>query len=106
MDVINLHKFGIKNVVANLGTAMTERQLDLIWRFFTSPVICLDGDESGKKAAIRAAERLFPLMKDDCKIGEDSLKLYFRIDKESNLYVKCQDKNREDLGEFNLGNIF
>ena len=44
-------------------------------------------------------------MKDDCKIGEDSLKLYFRID-ESNLYIKCQDKNREDLGEFNLGNIF
>ncbi len=46
------------------------------------------------------------VMKDDCKIGEDSLKLYFRIDKESNLYVKCQDKNRKDLGEFNLGNIF
>tara|TARA_Y100000590_G_scaffold67278_1_gene72957 strand:+ start:574 stop:2361 length:1788 start_codon:yes stop_codon:yes gene_type:complete len=63
MDVINLHKFGIKNVVANLGTAMTERQLDLVWRFFKKPIICLDGDVSGKKAAIRAAERLFPLMK-------------------------------------------
>ena len=34
MDVINLHKFGIQNVVANLGTAMTERQLDLIWKIF------------------------------------------------------------------------
>ena len=45
-------------------------------------------------------------MKNDCKIGEDSLKLFFRIDKESNLYVKCQDANREYLGEFNLGNIF
>jgi DNA primase len=68
MDVVNLHKFGIQNVVANLGTAMTEKQLDLIWRFFKNPIICLDGDSSGKKAAIRAAERLFPLMKADFNI--------------------------------------
>jgi len=68
MDVINLHKFGIQNVVANLGTAMTERQIDLIWRFFKNPIICLDGDDSGKKAALRAAERLFPLMKAEYNI--------------------------------------
>ena len=68
MDVINLHKFGIQNVVANLGTAMTERQLDLIWKFFKNPIICLDGDISGQKAALRAAERLFPLMKADYNI--------------------------------------
>ena len=68
MDVINLHKFGIKNVVANLGTAMTERQIDLIWKFFKKPIVCLDGDASGKKAAVRAAERLFPIMKLDSNI--------------------------------------
>jgi len=68
MDVVNLHKFEIQNVVANLGTAMTEKQIDLIWRFFKNPIICLDGDLSGKKAAIRAAERLFPLMKPDYNI--------------------------------------
>ena len=68
MDVINLHKYGIQNVVANLGTAMTERQLDLIWRFFKKPIICLDGDISGRKAALRAAEKLFPLMKSDYNI--------------------------------------
>ena len=68
MDVVNLHKFKIENVVANLGTALTERQIDLIWRFFKKPVICLDGDVSGKKAAVRAAERLFPLMKPDFNI--------------------------------------
>jgi len=68
MDVINLHKFGIQNVVANLGTAMTERQIDLIWRFFKNPIICLDGDSSGQKAALRAAVRLFPLMKPDFNI--------------------------------------
>ena len=63
MDVVNLHKFGIQNVVANLGTAMTERQLDLIWKFFKNPIICLDGDISGKKAALRVAEKLFSLLK-------------------------------------------
>ena len=68
MDVVNLHKFGIKNVVANLGTALTERQMDLSWRFFKNPVICLDGDISGQKAALRAAERLFPLLKEDLNI--------------------------------------
>ena len=68
MDVVNLHKFGFKNVVANLGTAMTERQIDLIWRFFKKPIICLDGDTSGRKAALRAAERLFPIMKPDFNI--------------------------------------
>ena len=68
MDVVNLHKFGIQNVVANLGTAMTERQIDLIWRFFKNPIICLDGDVSGQKAALRAAERMFPLMKPDYNI--------------------------------------
>ena len=68
MDVVNLHKFGIQNVSANLGTAMTEKQLDLIWKFFKNPIICLDGDVSGQKAAVRAAERLFPLMKPDFNI--------------------------------------
>ena len=69
MDVISLHKFGIKNVVANLGTAMTEKQIDLIWKFFRNPIVCLDGDGSGQKSsALRVAERLFPLMKSDVNI--------------------------------------
>jgi len=68
MDVLNLYKFGIKNVVANLGTALTENQIELLWRFFKNPIICLDGDVSGKKAAVRAAERLFPLIKADFNI--------------------------------------
>ena len=68
MDVINLHKFGIKNVVANLGTAITERQITVISNYFKNPIICLDGDVSGRKAALRAAERLFPLVKSDFNI--------------------------------------
>ena len=68
MDVVSLSKSGIKNVVANLGTALTEKQIDLAWRFFKNPIICLDGDVSGKKAALRAAERLFPLIKSDSNV--------------------------------------
>ncbi len=45
-------------------------------------------------------------LNNDCKIGEDSLKLYFSITEDSSLHVKCLDINEKDLGEFNLGNIF
>ena len=47
---------------------MTERQISLIWKFFSNPIICLDGDESGQKAAIRIAEKLFPLINEKNKI--------------------------------------
>ena len=45
-------------------------------------------------------------LKNKCKIGEDSLKLYFRIANDSTLYIRCKDINEKELGEFNLGNIF
>ena len=31
---------GIKNVISNSGTAITERQINLIWKFFSNPIIC------------------------------------------------------------------
>ncbi len=68
MDVLSLFNFGIKNVVSNSGIAVTESQINLIWRFFSNPTICLDGDDSGQKAALRAAERLIPLINENNKI--------------------------------------
>ena len=68
MDVVSVYSSGIKNVIANSGTALTERQIDLIWKFFTNPIICLDGDDSGQKAALRIAEKLFPLINEKNKI--------------------------------------
>ncbi len=68
MDVLAVYASGIKNVISNSGTALTERQINLIWKFFSNPIICLDGDESGQKAALRIAERLFPLINDNNKI--------------------------------------
>ena len=68
MDVVSIYSTGIKNVIANSGTALTDRQINLIWKFFSNPIICLDGDQSGQNAAIRIAERLFPLINEENKI--------------------------------------
>ena len=68
MDVVSVYSSGVKNVIANSGTALTERQINLIWKFFSNPIICLDGDESGQKAALRIAEKLFPLINEKNKI--------------------------------------
>ena len=68
MDVVSVYASGIKNVIANSGTALTERQISLIWKFFSNPIICLDGDESGQNAALRIAEKLFPLINEKNKI--------------------------------------
>jgi len=56
MDVVGLSKSGIENVVANLGTSLTDRQILILNQFFDDIIICFDGDESGYKAALRAAE--------------------------------------------------
>ena len=56
MDVVGLSKNGIENVVANLGTSLTDRQISILNQFFDDIIICFDGDESGYKAALRAAE--------------------------------------------------
>ena len=68
MDVVSVYASGIKNVIANSGTALTERQINLIWKFFPDPIICLDGDQSGQRAAHRIAEKLFCLINDENKI--------------------------------------
>ena len=68
MDVVSLYSAGIKNVISNSGTALTENQIELVWKFFSDPIICLDGDKSGQAASLRIAERLFPLINENNKI--------------------------------------
>ena len=65
MDVIALDRAGISEVVAPNGTALTEGQLERLWRLDPSPILCFDGDNAGKKAAIRAATRALPLLRPD-----------------------------------------
>jgi DNA primase len=68
MDVVSLYSAGVKNVISNSGTALTDTQIELIWKFFSSPIICLDGDQSGQSAALRIAEKLLPLINENNKI--------------------------------------
>ena len=65
MDVIALDQAGIGEVVAPLGTALTEQQLERLWRLDPAPIVCFDGDNAGKKAAIRAAMRALPMLRPD-----------------------------------------
>lgn len=60
MDVIAMHASGFENVVAPLGTALTERQMALLWRLHSEPILCFDGDGAGVKAAYRAIEMVLP----------------------------------------------
>ncbi len=60
MDVIALAQAGFENVVAPLGTALTENQLELLWRMAGEPMLCFDGDKAGLKAAWRAADLALP----------------------------------------------
>ncbi len=61
-DVIALNRAGYAEAVAPLGTALTESHLHALWRMAPEPILCLDGDEAGKRAAYRAAERALPLL--------------------------------------------
>ncbi len=69
MDVIGLSKNKIDNVVANLGTSLTSRQILTLNQFFDEIVICFDGDDSGYKAAVRAAENSIIELKPEKKIS-------------------------------------
>lgn len=60
MDVIALDRAGIAEAVAPNGTALTEAQLERLWRLDPAPILCFDGDPAGRKAAIRAAMRALP----------------------------------------------
>ncbi len=62
MDVIALVEAGFGGAVAPLGTAVTEDQLRLMWRIHPEPVIALDGDKAGVRAALRVIDLALPLL--------------------------------------------
>lgn len=63
LDAIAVWQAGIKSVVATLGTAFTEEQIQRLWRYAAEPVVCFDGDRAGVKAAHRAIDRILPQLK-------------------------------------------
>ena len=124
MDVIGLTKNGINNVVANLGTALTEKQILILNQYFGSIIICFDGDQSGKNAALRAAENCIANLQPDKNIsflflpeGEDpdsyinknGKEIFKKFTKENvtsiydfifNSYQKDSDKSPSSLAKF------
>ncbi|MBV1837674.1 DNA primase [Acetobacter estunensis] len=62
MDVIALHQAGFVGAVAPLGTALTPEQMEMLWQVTPAPILCLDGDAAGRRAAVRAAETALPLL--------------------------------------------
>ena len=69
MDVVGLSKNKVENVVANLGTSLTTRQILTLNQFFQHITVCFDGDESGYKAALRAAENSIVELKPEKEIS-------------------------------------
>jgi DNA primase len=62
MDVIACQRAGLP-AVAPMGTALTEEQMERLWRVSHEPILCFDGDAAGLRAAYRAIERSLPLLK-------------------------------------------
>ena len=63
VDVIALVTTGFAGAVAPLGTALTENQLQLLWKMADEPILCFDGDGAGQRAAFRAADLALPHLK-------------------------------------------
>ena len=110
MDVISLNNRGIENCVANLGTALTERQVAILNQFFNEIVICFDGDESGYRAAVRAAENSIKELKPEKQISflflpdnEDPDTFISKNGKEK--FLKYYETNKILIHEFLFDNL-
>ena len=110
MDVIGLNNYGVENCVANLGTALTEKQILILNQFFNEIVICFDGDESGYKAAVRAAENSIKELQPEKQIsflflpeGEDPDTFVSKNGKEN--FINYYQTNKIPIHEFLFENL-
>lgn len=62
MDAIACQRAGVA-AVAPLGTALTEEQMEMLWRLHGEPTLSFDGDRAGRQAASRSIDRALPLLK-------------------------------------------
>ncbi len=72
MDVIALHQAGYKNVVASMGTALTEEQFNMLKRTTRNIVLALDADQAGQNATLRGLETARRTMDEDLEVSFDS----------------------------------
>ena len=98
MDVIRLYNNQILNCVANLGTALTNKQILLLGQFFSEIIICFDGDESGYKAALRAAENSLKFLQPEKQISF----LFLPNGEDPDSFV--ESKGKEDFLKYSVDN--
>jgi DNA primase len=103
LDVISLYQNGFCSAVAPLGTAVTDDQLNMLWKHQVTPIFCFDGDNAGYNAAIRTAYKALPFLSADKQIhfsilpdGEDPDSL---VQKNKD-YFDAQLKKKEPLSHF------
>ncbi len=90
MDVIALSEAGFTGAVAPLGTAVTEDQLRLMWRIAPSPVLALDGDAAGQRAASRVIDLALPIMES----GQELLFAVLDVGKDPDDIIHNDGKDR------------
>ncbi len=109
MDVVALAQFGVYNVVATLGTAVTEQHINRLFRTCSEVIFCFDGDRAGQDAAWRGMENALPVM-----TGERQLKFLFLPEGEDpDTLIRKQGKeafdtlvkNAQTLSEFLLDKL-
>ena len=104
MDVISTYQAGVHNVVATLGTALTENQAKLMMKYCSEILICYDGDEAGQKATIRAIEIIN-------SVGGRSRVIKLRGAKDPDEYIKANGvesfqsavRNAQPSTEYRIG---
>jgi len=111
MDVIKLFNNQIFNCVANLGTALANKQILLLGQFFSEIIICFDGDESGYKAALRAAENSLKYLQPEKQIsflflpdGEDPDS--FVEDRGKEFFLNYSNENKLQIHKFIFNHYF
>ena len=68
MDVVMLSQYGIENVVASLGTSITDAQIRKLFKLAPAITFCMDGDDAGRKAAWRVAENIISHLNEEHRI--------------------------------------
>ena len=86
-----------------IGETKTKRAFDIV---FENGLPKLSEFQNEEEVLKWNKKPLKIILKNGCKIGEDSIKLYFSITDDSSLYIRYKDINQKELGEFNLGHIF
>lgn len=90
MDCIALHSHGFTNVVASLGTALTEEQIKLLVRYTDKIYLCFDGDDAGKTAIVRC----FNILKNFINTGLEVYVIEFENAKDPDEFLKTYGKSK------------